>query len=97
MSKILKLGSLTLVSSALAASYYFYAVDRDGYHYNHSVWKKVSDNTKGLLDRKVDIERSHPPSSEMREVVRRPFSETCKDLWNEQIRETVKWVYSFGN
>lgn len=97
MSKIVKLGSITLISSALATSYYFYAVDKYGYHYNHSMWKKVSDKTRGLLDRKQDIERSSPPSPEMREVVQRPMSETFKDLWNEQIREAVNWVYSLGN
>ncbi|QLL33897.1 hypothetical protein HG536_0F02220 [Torulaspora globosa] len=97
MSKLLKLGSITLVSTALATSYYFYAVDRDGYHYNRSVWKKVSDRTRGLLDRKQDLERSSPHTTELREVIQRPVSETFKDLWNEQVREIVRWVYSLGN
>lgn len=97
MSKVFKLGSIAIASSALATSYYFYAIDRDGYHYNHSMWKKISDKTQGILDRNQDIERSSPHTSQVREVVQRPISETFKDLWNDQIRETVSWVYSFGN
>ncbi|QLG72121.1 hypothetical protein HG535_0C04750 [Zygotorulaspora mrakii] len=96
MSKILKLSSITLLSSTLAVSYYYYAIDRDGYHYNNSIWKRISDRTRGIIDRKQDIVATDPFTTKPRDILRRPMVETMKDLWNEQIRSSVSWIYSLG-
>ncbi|GAV52392.1 hypothetical protein ZYGR_0AG03830 [Zygosaccharomyces rouxii] len=96
MSKLLKLTSITAVSSTLAASYFFYFVDRDGFHYQNSQWKKIGDKVQGIIDGSENINPSSPPSSSQVIVVRRPMTETMKDLWNEQIRNTANWIYSWG-
>lgn len=96
MSKILKLTSITLISGTLAASYYFYAIDRNGYHYQKSIWKKISDKTQGIIDRKEDITPSDPYNTHPRDIIQRPIVETMKDMWNKEIRESVNWIYSLG-
>lgn len=96
MSKLLKLASIATVSSTLAASYYFYFVDRDGFHYQNSQLKKIGDKVQGIIDGSENIDQSTPPSSKQVVVVRRPMTETMKDLWNEQIRNTANWIYSWG-
>lgn len=95
MSKLIKLISLTAVSSAIAASYYSYVCSNNGYYYRNASWRRVGDHVQGILDRKEDIATSHI-SSKPQTVVLRPMSETMKDLWNEQVRNTVDWVYSLG-
>lgn len=96
MGKLLKLTSITAVSSTLAASYFFYFVDRDGFYYQNSQWKKIGDKVQGIIDGSADIEPSTPSNSRPVIVVRRPMTETIKDLWNEQIRNTANWIYSWG-
>ncbi|CAR30492.1 Mic12p [Lachancea thermotolerans CBS 6340] len=96
MSKVLKLTSVTLAASSLAAAGYFYAFDRDSYHYKNASWKRIGDHVQGILDRKEDIAVQRT-SSEARDVTVRPIKETMKDLWNEQVRNTAQWVYSFGS
>lgn len=96
MSKLFKLTSITLVSGSLAASFYYYAIDRDGYHYNHSIWKRIGDRTQALIDRKQDIVATDPFTTMPRDIIQRPIIETMKDLWNEQVRSSVSWIYSLG-
>ncbi|GAV47380.1 hypothetical protein ZYGR_0H02210 [Zygosaccharomyces rouxii] len=96
MSKLIKLTSITSVSSTLAASYYFYFVDRDGFHYQNSQWKKIGDKVQGIIDGSGNINPSTPSNSNQVIVVKRPMTETMKDLWNEQIRNTANWFYSWG-
>ncbi|SCU86936.1 LADA_0E01090g1_1 [Lachancea dasiensis] len=95
MSKILKLASITCLSSVLGGAAYMYIVDRNGYHYQNSSWKRVSDHVQGILDRRDDI-IVHQTGQKAREVVVRPLSETMKDMWNAQVRSTADWVYSWG-
>ncbi|AQZ15700.1 AIM5 (YBR262C) [Zygosaccharomyces parabailii] len=96
MSKLVKLTSITVVSSALAASYYYYFVDRDGFYYNNSQWRRVGSKVQGIIDGSEDIKPSTPCSTKSVTIVTRPMSETMKDLWNEQIRNTADWIYSWG-
>lgn len=96
MSKLVKLTSIAVVSSSLAASYYFYFVDRDGFYYNTSQWRKVGKQVQGIIDGSEDIDPSTPFSTKHVTVVKRPMTETMKDLWNEQIRNTADWIYSWG-
>ncbi|KAL3236625.1 Mic12p RNJ42_01719 [Nakaseomyces bracarensis] len=53
--KLLKLGSVTVGSGVVATAWYYYFVDRDGYHYKRSVWKRVSDEVQGLIDRRSTL------------------------------------------
>lgn len=96
MSKIFKLTGITLAASSMAAATYFYAVDREGYHYKNASWRRIRDHVQGILDREEDI-ATHKTGAEAREITVRPIKETMKDLWNEQVRNTAHWVYSFGS
>ncbi|SCV03791.1 LAMI_0H10990g1_1 [Lachancea mirantina] len=95
MSKLLKLSSTAFLASVLTSSYYFYAVDRDGYHYQNSSWKRMSDYVQGVIDRREDIVGA-TSSDKPHDVVIRPFGETVKDLWNQQVRDVASWVYSWS-
>ncbi|SCV05171.1 LANO_0H01618g1_1 [Lachancea nothofagi CBS 11611] len=95
MSKLLKLASIAGLTSSLGAAGYMYVVDRNGYHFKNATWKRVSDHVQGLLDRKSDIV-VHARGQNAKDVVLRPWTETMKDMWNEQIRSGVDWVYSLG-
>lgn len=53
--KLLKLGSLTVGSGVLATAWYYYYVDRDGYHYKRSVWKRMSDEVQAVVDRRSSL------------------------------------------
>ncbi|SCW02543.1 LAFE_0F08746g1_1 [Lachancea fermentati] len=96
MSKLLKLTSVSVLTSALGVSYYFYVFDKDGYHYKNASWKRYSDHVQGIIDHKEDIP-VEVIGSAPRNVVARPMGETMKDIWNQQVRSTVEWIYSFGS
>lgn len=53
--KLVKLGSLTVGSGVIATAWYYYCVDRDGYHYKRSVFRRVSSEVQALIDRRSTL------------------------------------------
>lgn len=97
-----RLLSFSAVSGIIGTSYYFYFVKSDGYYYNHSMLKQINDKVKDVVDKKGNVEIVFQDRIEMlkdrttRDLNIRSQSEMFKDLWNQQIRDTVSWIYSWG-
>ncbi|CCC68818.1 hypothetical protein NCAS_0B07340 [Naumovozyma castellii] len=104
MGVLWKTVSFTLVSSTVAASYYFYFIHRDGYQYKRAHWRKIDHDVQDIIEKRqkslVFQERNGVNQilkrGESQDVIYRPIKETMKDIWNEQIRTGVEWMYSIG-
>ncbi|AGO10897.1 AaceriAFR614Wp [[Ashbya] aceris (nom. inval.)] len=94
MSRVLRYGSFSVLASVLGASYYYYAVASP--LYTEAEWYRVSQQTAALIDRRIDIPVPES-TTEGREYVVRSSKETMKDIWNEQIRSIVDWIYSWSH
>lgn len=93
MSKILKLTGFTTLSTLLGASYYYYVVDQP--LYQQTQLYQTNEKVQSIIDNKLDIEQDHM-SLEPQVVLLTPFSETLKDLWNREVRNSAEWLYSWG-
>ncbi|EDO16446.1 hypothetical protein Kpol_1066p10 [Vanderwaltozyma polyspora DSM 70294] len=98
MSKIWKFTSFATISSVAAASLYLYAIDKNGYYYEKSKFKQVTDRVRKLIDGDetfkyvtIDDFVSGPT-----QIQTRSRGETFKDLWNAEVRRTAQWIYSLG-
>lgn len=64
--------------------------------------KQINDKVHDAIDQKGDIENVFQQRIDMlkdktaRNLNVRSQSEMFKDLWNQQIRDTVQWIYSWG-
>ncbi|KAG0667943.1 Aim5p [Maudiozyma exigua] len=102
MGGLSRLLSFSAVSGIIGASYYLYFVKSDGYYYNNSMLKQINDKVKDVVDKKGNVETVFQDRIEMlrdkttRDINIRSQNEMFKDLWNQQIRDTVSWIYSWG-
>ncbi|CCF57423.1 hypothetical protein KAFR_0C04330 [Kazachstania africana CBS 2517] len=102
MPRFIKITSLSLIMAAVGASYYYYFVNNDGYYYQKSLWKQIDDKVTDILQQKdstnsvFEENRKRLRDKTAQELVARPMSETAKDIWNEQIRNSLEWFYSWG-
>ena len=102
MGRLLNLTRFTLLGSTIAASYYYYFIYNDGYYYNRSIFKKVNERVDGIIKDDAPIQTVFHEKIDMlsnkysRKLLTRSFSETLKDFWNEQVRNSVAWIYSLG-
>ncbi|EJS44704.1 fmp51p [Saccharomyces arboricola H-6] len=102
-----KLGSLarsvkwTLSVGAIGSVFYLYRFSNKGYFYNHdATWLKQDHQVQDLLDRKEGIPGVAKNSKQLvtdgGTAWTRTMGESMKDIWNEQIRSSVDWIYSWG-
>lgn len=102
MGGLLKLTSFTAMAGALAGSYYVYFVRDNGYYYSKSALKRINDQVQDVVERRGNAESVFQEriamlkDSSARDLSVRSQSEMFKDLWNQQIRNTVEWIYSWG-
>lgn len=102
MGGLLKLTSFSAMAGAIAGSYYIYFVRDNGYYYNKSALKRVNDKVQDVVEKRGNVENVFQERIEMlkdrtaRDLSVRSQSEMFKDLWNQQIRNTVDWIYSWG-
>ncbi|AMD19308.1 HBR407Cp [Eremothecium sinecaudum] len=94
MPRFFRVTSFAVIASLLGTSYYYYAVQRS--LYKEAEWYKITSRTQDLIDRKADIP-VRPVSINSQEYVVRTSQETIKDIWNEQIRNIVQWIYSWSH
>lgn len=93
MSKLIKLTSLTIISSLTGISYYYYVFDKP--MYQQSSWYQLKEKVQGIIDKKEDISAEYM-TTKSHYITIRPTIEIMKDLWNQQIRNGVEWIYSHG-
>lgn len=93
MSKILKLTGFTTLSTLLGVSYYYYVIDRP--IYQNTGLHKTSKQVERVIDNKAEFVYERM-GLEPQLVVQRPFTETVKDIWNKEVRNTANWLYSWG-
>ncbi|KAH3900549.1 uncharacterized protein SCODWIG_03239 [Saccharomycodes ludwigii] len=95
MSKIVKLVSITTIASAGLA--YFYK--DNGYYFNKSEYKSMSQSISNIIDRKTN----ELPTKSMGNTTMLPYNEeyqvrypteTVKDIWNKSVRQGVHWLYT---
>lgn len=102
MGRLLSLTRFTLLGSTIAASYYYYFIYNNGYYYNKSIFKRVNERVDGVIKDDAPIQTVFHEKLDMlsnrysRKLLTRSFSETLKDIWNEQVRNSVAWIYSLG-
>ncbi|QHS71820.1 Mic12p [Saccharomyces paradoxus] len=103
---MLKLGPLarsvkwTLSVGVIGSVFYLYRFSNNGYFYDHdATWLKQDHQVQYLMDRKEVV----PGGAKRKQVVMdngtawtRTMGESMKDIWNEQIRNSVDWIYSWG-
>ncbi|ONH79477.1 MICOS complex subunit MIC12 [Saccharomyces cerevisiae] len=104
---MLKLGPLarsvkwTLSVGVIGSVFYLYRYSNNGYFYDHdATWLKQDHQVQDLVDRKEVV----PGETRNRKLVvtddgiawSRTMGESIKDIWNEQIRNSVDWIYSWG-
>ncbi|CAI4056014.1 hypothetical protein SKDZ_02G3690 [Saccharomyces kudriavzevii ZP591] len=91
----------TLSVGAIGSVIYLYGFSNNGYFYDHdATWLKQDHQIQDLMDRK---EVAPGGTKNRKQVVMndgtawtRTVGESMKDIWNEQIRKSVSWIYSWG-
>ncbi|CAB4254542.1 similar to Saccharomyces cerevisiae YBR262C AIM5 Protein of unknown function [Maudiozyma barnettii] len=102
MGVVVRFLSFSAVTGAIATSYYMYFVRENGYFYNKSMLKQINDKVQDVVEQRGNVETVFQERIEMlkdktaRDLNIRSQSEMFKDLWNQQIRDTVSWIYSWG-
>ncbi|AET38072.1 Mic12p Ecym_2333 [Eremothecium cymbalariae DBVPG len=94
MPRFIRAVSFVTIATVIGTSYYYYAVKRP--LYKESEWYRVSTQTSGIINRKLELPVESADTS-MQEYVVRSNKETMKDIWNEQIRSAVGWIYSWSH
>ncbi|CAI1933519.1 hypothetical protein SEUBUCD646_0D04680 [Saccharomyces eubayanus] len=102
-----KLGSLarsvkwTLSAGVIGSVFYLYRFSNKGYFYDHdATWLKQDHQAQDLMDRREVV----PGGVKNRKQIvmddgvawTRTMGESMKDIWNEQVRNSVNWIYSWG-
>lgn len=90
----------TLSMGVIGSVFYIYRFSNNGYFYDHdATWLKQDHQVQYLMDRKEVV----PGGAKRKRVVMdygtawtRTMGESMKDIWNEQIRNSVDWIYSWG-
>ncbi|KAL6938051.1 hypothetical protein ACO0RG_004580 [Hanseniaspora osmophila] len=97
MSKLVKLTSISILSSATLGYLYY----NNQYYFKKSEYNQIDNKVVSIIDRKgpaglqdgtsqTELEQFAPGHY----LTRNSKAEVMKDIWNDSVRTGINWIYS---